>query len=277
MIYHTRRPRPPLDGAVAALWYFASPPRPFALERVLPTGAAQIVVNLAEDRTRLYSADRPGVCHMLPGAVVSGISTRFEIIDTAEQEHVVGASLRPGGTVGFFPEPAHHLGPGDVPLEALWGVEQSQHLREALLAAATPEATLDVLEQALRARWRERRPHRAVAFAVDAFSRHPHLARVGQVADAAGLSAKRFTERFKAEIGLTPKQFCRVVRFQRAVTRAHAGGAVDWAALAVTCGYFDQAHFIHDFRAFSGVTPAGYRNGRTEFQNHVAFLQSPPA
>ena len=48
----------------------------------------------------------------------------------------------------------------------------------------------------------------------------------------------------------------------------------DWAGLALACGYFDQAHLIHDFRAFSGLTPTAYEARRTAFQNHVTFLQS---
>ena len=65
-----------------------------------------------------------------------------------------------------------------------------------------------------------------------------------------------------------------MLRFQRALTRAHAAVEVDWTGVALDAGYCDQAHFIHDFRAFSGLTPTGYRAGRTEFQNHVTFLQS---
>lgn len=83
------------------------------------------------------------------------------------------------------------------------------------------------------------------------------------------------TSRCTRAVGLTPKQYCRVRRFQQSVTAAHAAREVDWAELAVSCGYYDQAHFIHDFRAFSGLTPGAYRDVRTAFQNHVTFLQSP--
>ncbi len=53
------------------------------------------------------------------------------------------------------------------------------------------------------------------------------------------------------------------------------GSAGNQARPALTSSYYDQAHFIHDFRGFSGLTPGAYRDGRTAFQNHVTFLQSP--
>ena len=97
---------------------------------------------------------------------------------------------------------------------------------------------------------------------------------VAAVTDAIGLSAKRFIERFKIEVGMTPKRYCRIRRFQRAVTMASRGCHVEWTQVALDCGYFDQAHFIHDFRSFAGLTPTAYQSARTSFQNHVKFLQS---
>ena len=273
VIYLNRRPAPPLDASVSAVWYFKSAPRPFGFERVLPKGRAQLVVNLKEDRTRTYT--ERGACIVAPGAVVSGLGPQFEIIDTDEQEHVVGVVFKPGGTAGFFRDSAYAMRGRDVPLEALWGVAGTALLREALLEAATPEAALDVLEQALRQARHGRETHPAVAFALARFDRQPEVARVGAVTDTIGMSAKRFIERFKAEVGLTPKQYCRLQRFQRAVTAAHADADLDWSDVALACGYFDQAHFIHDFREFSGLTPGAYRSGRTVFPNHVTFLQSP--
>lgn len=273
MIYVSRRPAPPLDASVSAVWYFKSAPRPFGFERVLPKGRAQLVVNLKDDRTRSY--DERGGCIEAPGAVVSGLGPQFEIIDTDEQEHVVGVVFRPGGTTGFFRDSAYAMRGRDVPLEALWGVAGTALLREALLEAASPEAALDVLEHALRQARHGRETHPAVAFALARFDRQPEVTRVSAVTDAVGMSAKRFIERFKAEVGLTPKQYCRLQRFQRAVSAAHADVELDWSDVALACGYFDQAHFIHDFRAFSGLTPGAYRSGRTAFPNHVTFLQSP--
>ena len=114
----------------------------------------------------------------------------------------------------------------------------------------------------------------AATFSCDAVDRDQVVALFDAVTDKVGLSAKRFIERFKSDVGLTPKRYCRIRRFQRAVTLVHQGSEIDWAAVALDCGYFDQAHFIHDFKSFAGLTPTSYQAARTSFQNHVKFLQS---
>ena len=112
MLYLTRRPAAPLDQAIGQVWYCRNTPGPRTLERVLPNGGAQLVVNLLEDQTRTYTLGRAGrpECHATSGSILSGVATRYQIIDTAEQEHVVGVTFRPGGTLPFFrgagPSPA---------------------------------------------------------------------------------------------------------------------------------------------------------------------------
>ena len=274
MTFSHRVPRPPLDAFIESIWLYRSDPRPHALERVLPTGAAQLIVNLKEDQTRLYDPKRPGRCVVTAGTVLVGVQSRYQVIDTSEQEFVAGVAFRPAGTVPFICVPAHETRDADVPLEALWGRRRTAALRERLLESDGPDAALDALETALLEVWTPPGLHPAVTFALTAFERAPLTRSVAAVTDAIGLSAKRFIERFKREVGMTPKRYCRIRRFQRAVAQANQESAVDWPQVALDCGYFDQAHFIHDFRSFAGITPTGYQAARTSFQNHVKFLQS---
>lgn len=277
MLFHQRAPRPPLDAFVESIWICRNDPAgpgPVSLQRILPTGAAQLIVNLKEDETRLYDPVAPQRCVTIDGTVLSGPYTRVQVIDTSEQEHVAGVAFRPGGTAPFLRFPAHETTDMDVPLEALWGRRATQALRECLLESRDADDALDVLEDALLAHVRTPGLHPAVAFALRSFDRIPAMASIAAVTDSVGMSAKRFIERFKVDVGMTPKRFCRVRRFQRAVTRAHQGRSIDWTGVALDCGYFDQAHFIHDFRSFAGMTPTQYYSAKTEFQNHVKFLQS---
>jgi len=275
MLYIDRVPAAPLDTFIAKIWFCESEPRPFALERVLPSGAAQLIVNLKEDCTRRYHP-KPGTGSITTccGTILTGVASRYAVIDTAEQEYVAGVCFRPGGTVPFFQTPAHEMRDADIPLELLWGRRRAANLREELLAARTPAAKLDTMERAMAEAWKSHPLDPAVAFALNVFDARPAAANVAAVTGRIGLSPKRFIERFKSAVGVAPKRYCRILRFQRALERAERGRPVDWTRIAVDCGYFDQAHFIHDFRSFAGITPTGYEAGRTQFRNHVNFLQS---
>ena len=274
MRYRHRVPKPPLDSFIESIWAYQNDPLPHALERILPTGAAQLIVNLKEDQTRLYDPECPHRSVATSGSVLSGVRSRFQVIDTSEQEYVAGVAFKAGGTVPFLRMPAHEASGRDVPLEALWGRRRTDILRERLLESASLDAKLDALEAVLLEMWRPRGLHPAITCALATFDRTPLTTSIGAVTNAIGLSAKRFIERFKDEVGMTPKRYCRIRLFQRALAAVNSGAPVEWTRVALDCGYFDQAHFIHDFRMFAGLTPTAYQSARTAFQNHVKFLQS---
>lgn len=116
---------------------------------------------------------------------------------------------------------------------------------------------------------RQLTPHPAVAFALREFHAVPHAQTVAEVTDRIGLSPRRFISVFTGAVGLSPKTYCRVQRFQAALCAISRGERVVWTDVAASCGYYDQAHFIHDFRAFSGLTPSAYLARRGEHPNHV--------
>jgi AraC-like DNA-binding protein len=233
------------------MWFGEDYIVPHALERVLPTGEMSMIINLYEDRTRVYDSQNHGKCKTYNGAIVVGAYSQFTVIDTAEQRSTVGAVFKPGGASPFFRLPASELQDTDVSLETLWGAE-ARFLREQLLEAKTPEAKFAAFERALLNRMT--------------------AAPISTVTDQIGLSERRFIQLFAQQVGLTPKLYCRVQRFQRVLRHiARSRECIDWTDIALTCGYFDQAHFIHDFRAFSGINPSSYVANKTQFQNHVAL------
>jgi AraC-like DNA-binding protein len=273
MLHRIGLPCPRLADFVDFYWLYEDPPpRPHTLERLLPTGTMGLIVNLVEDEARFYDEERPGHVTRMRGAVVSGAYAGTFVIDTAAQRAVAGVQFKPGGAFPFFGGPANEFRECHAGLDDVWGA-RAYELRERLLAAPTPEAKFAVFETMLLARLgpNERR-HRAVAFALDEFRTSPHILTVGGVTEAVGLSQRRFIERFTEEVGLPPKLYCRIQRFQAVLKNIHAGHAPVWADIALGGGYYDQAHFIRDFKTFSGFTPTEYLARANAHLNHVPLV-----
>jgi methylphosphotriester-DNA--protein-cysteine methyltransferase len=88
---------------------------------------------------------------------------------------------------------------------------------------------------------------------------------IGDLNVAAGVSSTHLAQWFKELIGITPKRLARTYRFAATVFAIDPAGPIDWADLAGGAGYFDQAHFGHEFRAFTGLTPTRYVEVRRRF------------
>lgn len=245
---------------------------PYARERVLPNGLMQVVFNLRENCLHVYDHFNRSRPHEFPGALICGACAHASVIDTAQQAALIGVAFQPGGAFPFLPVPMGELQNAHAPLEVFWGAFAAE-LRDRLREAATAQAQFQMLEQALlRQIVRPLARHPAVDFALRAFHGMPIPRRIADVTEQIGLCSRQFSQVFRSEVGMTPKQFYRVQRFQYALRRLEPGPPDVWADLALTCGYCDQAHFINDFREFSGLTPTAYLLQRAAPGNHVPLL-----
>lgn len=269
MIFATHIPRPPLNQVVELLWFHEGYNAGHHLERVLPDGSMELIINLRDDTRHVFDdvSHRPRSAYRR--SWLSGPHSKFIVIDNVPDASMIGVHLKPGGARAFFGLPLSELRNCVVELEALWNCE-ALSLRDHLLEAPTPLAKFRILEHALFARWRGLAAgHRVLPYALGSFTREPSGPTVGQVSSTVGLSRRRFIEVFTAEVGMTPKIFCRVRRFQRALHEIERRGRMPWSDLAIECGYYDQAHFIHDFKEFSGLTPGEYLAVKPEHPNFI--------
>jgi AraC-like DNA-binding protein len=254
----TYTPCRPLSDFVESLWLHQGYHASDARERVLPTGALELVFDL--------NSNADG------GALISGARSTSFIIETHRATSVMGVDFAPGGAHPFFTAPVGEFRDALVPLGAVWG-HQAVDLRERLAEAPTADQKFRILETALLDRaTRPLERHPAVSTALVEFLRKPHASSIGAMARQVGLSPRRFIQIFRDEVGLPPKLFCRVRRFQRVLALTERREKVDWANVAVFCGYADQAHLIRDFREFSGLIPTAYLAGRGGNPNHVPVV-----
>jgi AraC-like DNA-binding protein len=272
MLYSTYKPSPPLSEFVELFWLYEGYTQTHAKERIMPDGSMQVVVNLLEDEFKMYDPRNPERCERFPGALFAGPRSGFAVIDTAAQASLVGIHFKPGGASRFVNMPLSELQDVNVSLDDLWG-RDGRDVRNRILEATTPEAKLKMLEQCLLEQVaKPLRRHPAVQGALRFIRAQVSNLSVSGLADDIGISRRHFINVFSEEIGLTPKLFCRIHRFQRVLHVVHGNTNVDWADIALSSGYFDQAHFNHDFRTFTGINPSTYLKHRTEHLNHVPLL-----
>ena len=268
-VTHKYRPPPPFDAWIQYLWYAEGGPQAYRRQSVLPSGIAVLAINLADDRLRIYTGPEYAERRTLPGIALSGPTTCAFAID-AHLPRMLGVQFRAGGAHAFLGPVISELRDAHVALEDLWGA-RARELHGRLADARSIEAKFRVLFGALVNARAGLPSHPAVGLALARFREAPLETRVRSVAAEAQLNSRRFIELFVSEVGLTPKRYLRVVRFQRVLRQIHGAPRIDWSGVAYACGYSDQSHFIREFKEFSGLTPSQYRERATAGRNHAAL------
>ncbi|UTY57592.1 helix-turn-helix domain-containing protein [Massilia sp. erpn] len=269
MLYREYPPHPALRPYIACLWAAearAAGPAPH-WHRVLPDNCVDI---LWQDQGA--------------PAFAVGMMSSFIEVPSAGRVRTVAVRFRPGAARHFLGLPLAGLSDQRADLDLLWGRAEADRLQDALWAdELSHQQRLHVIEQALlkRARLLAGKVEAAslARAAVAAIETTHGLLRVDALAERFGVSRQHLAAQFRDQVGLPPKLFARICRFRRAtaVLSQHAAGtagaagtdaragagttaataalSIDWAALALDCGYFDQSHLIHDFQEFAGHTP----------------------
>lgn len=264
----THIPPPPLSHYIEMFWYWADFHPPHPRERILPGGAMELLFHLSDEPLRITYPDDQ--IHSFRAPIIAGNRSEHFLVETLHPVTILAVWFKPGGGLPFFGASAGDMHNLHVPLDLLW--QQAAHdLYEQVHAARTPAECFRLLETALCARLTHTADHhRAVTYALSALT---HGQTVAQTIDQIGISARRFIQVFHEQVGLTPKLYARVHRFQRALRLITCGDpTASWVDIALAAGYYDQAHFIHDFQALAGITPTEYHPQSKEHRSNLAVL-----
>lgn len=257
MLYLSYRPGPPLNDFIDYFWLIQGGQMP-RLEKILPCGTTELVVNLKDNAIDIHDPEQPEQYRRFSGAVFSGTYSRSFICNALQHESIMGVHFKAGGAFPFLKTNASEIANTHAGLDDLWG-SPGLELQERLCTAVTSRQRFRIMESVLRDRLHYDSARQVqMKFALNKFVIGGNGVLVRGVARELGLSQRRLIQLFSSQVGLTPKAFCRIARFQRARVLAEKLETPDWAQLALACGYFDQSHLIHDFREFSGSTPRTY-------------------
>ncbi|MFD7155233.1 helix-turn-helix domain-containing protein [Kribbella sp. NPDC059898] len=262
MEYVSRVPRPPLDGLIDDLYYLEGTP-PYARLILPPMPGALLIVNLGAPFRIRAGADLE-TSEYADGCVITTPTRAFEFGYPAETRSV-GVHLKAWGLAPFLPMPAAELCDRPVTLEQIWGRPAVAELRDRLSTAYEPHEMLTLLEEELMRRLCETAGLGLVRHMSSLIATAGGAVAIGDLSSAAGVSSTHLAQRFKELVGVTPKRLARTYRFATTVLAIDPAVPIDWGEVAGGAGYFDQAHFGHEFREFTGLTPTRYVEVRQRF------------
>jgi AraC-like DNA-binding protein len=245
---------------------FTQPPcaalRPFVKRFFVIECAAELRDSHLPDTGLVAAFPFRGECRLddgtkAPRAGLTGLWDRRRHHTHSRDNAIVLAAFGPAGAAAFFRESLDEFANATAPLEnVIGGAPALALLDEQLGAAPSPAARIRLVEDFLLARLRARAPDALVAAAVEWIERAPPEARIEQLVRHIGLSQSALERRFRRVVGVSPKRFASLVRIGK-IVRLRATGA-SLTSIAHAAGYFDQPHFIHDFKRVTGVAPESY-------------------
>lgn len=268
MVYEIHIPAPPLSQFVEFFFYYEGYQAAHTMEKLLPDGSVDLLIDLTETPKKLFQSEEGHSFTTLKRSWISGMKTDYILIDAAVSQ-MIGVHFRPGGCYPFVDFPMEELNNLTIELDTIWGRE-IHILREALLCQPTAEIKFAFLENFLLQKGKNRMEnHLLVHYSVGQLLQAPQQWTIRRLSEKTGVSSKHLISLFKKYVGLSPKLFSRVQKFQQVIRLIADHRKVDWAQLAYECGYFDQAHFIREFRDFSGINPVSYLEKRGPYRNYL--------
>lgn len=253
--WYVERPPPPLLAhLVASLWEMRIPSVGEQRVRILPNGCIDIVI-YASDTS--HGEGPAGIVAPPHRSFVVGSTLRSFIVRSAGSRHVIGASLLPAGVEPLLGMPARIIGDRIALLDDVIG-SRAAEIEERVLSA--PDHALVRLGDALVRLGRSRELHAVTARAIHWVRHAGGQKRIDALANETNLSTRQLERVFREHVGLGPKTYSRLVRFDRAARGIASRGTTAWTHFALTHGYTDQAHFVNEFKEFAGVTPAQFES-----------------
>jgi AraC-like DNA-binding protein len=245
--YREIAPSPQLSTFIHSFWILEHDGQGAAAQRVVPDGHSELILNWGQP----FEAFEAGHWRGQPRCFLAGQIDGPLLFRPAGPARMLGIGFHPHGAGNVFPQPMHELSGRFTPVEDL-SVALSRNLNRAL---ESPDPVAAIEAALLSAANASRGTDLLIAEVVRRIILANGATDLAALAQELGLSLRQLERRFLAAVGLGPKLFCRIQRFNN-VFGVMGQPSCNWVETAVACGYYDQAHLIRDCKDLSGATPA---------------------
>ena len=249
MVYQEFKPDKHLMKYVECYWYASSDKPPFReKENLIPDGTIELMFNFGED----YAQVMNGRNQVVKGSHIIGIRKHSLLISQTGKQHFFCIRFKPGGTYPFFRLPVHLFANAFYSLQELLGNELKE-LEEQLFEAKNNTIRVNITNQYLLKKLDANNYNYAlVEHCIPSLISTGHI---HTVAKRINTGYKTLERKFQAVIGLSPSELLKINRFNRAVLAMYSCRYTSLTGIAHACGYYDQSHFIREFKQLTDFTP----------------------
>ncbi len=257
MDYQTFAPHPDLDALVKCHWTLEVPgdieaPR----QRIIPDGCIEMCFILGDDVKRFTS----GNAYIIqPRAMVFGQITKPYYVQPTGYVNTFAVRFYPYGFAHFITQPIHALADKETPLSALFEKDAARELEEKIIRASSTSSRIEAVENFLLEKLTDQSTvENIVRSTIDALAQTKGSASIHSLLKDDPSKRRKLERRFSTQVGISPKQLGKIMRLQAALKMMLDKPGKSLTRVAYENAYYDQAHFIKDFKEFTGVNPKNY-------------------
>src|SRR5687767_8865607 len=272
MIFELHVPAFPLNQFIEHFFYYEGLSPAHNKERFFPDGNTEIIFDLSENTQYIYDNESLREIQACRHAWVSGVRTRSITIPSGNGSRMLVVAFKRGKAHPFYPLPMSEITDQVLSADLIFG-RKILNLREQLLAAASIQQMFLLVEKFLLRLAHKTIPTEinlnCIEYALLQIVHQPNMSSFQQLLDQIGYSQKHFIDLFKKQVGVAPKQYLKIMRFQKSILKIENDDSIRWSKIALESGFYDQAHFINEFKSFSGFTPNEYVKRKTDSINYI--------
>jgi AraC-like DNA-binding protein len=255
MFYSVYKPSEALSSFISFYWILEmdSSLAFSAKQRIIPNGCVELIFHFGDRLNTIFPDQKP---EKQPQSLISGQSTKFYDVEQSGKTGMLSILFKPHGARMFFDLPISEITNQNVDLNLL-GRQFAPELTEKIALACNHETRITIIEDYLISKLTEQHLYNSqrLARTIEVINRYKGLVGVAELASIACLSHKQYDRIFYDFVGLHPKEFLKIVRLQYVFHHHKHKQNESLTGLAYACGYYDQAHFVNDFKSLTGLTP----------------------
>lgn len=250
------QPSPLLAPYVKNYWAMEGyqPPGHCHIQRIVPNGFAEMTIYF--DDLPVY---KPDAQKLKSNLLLSGLTDGFYDILVTGKLQMLSVVFKPQGTKLFFGIPVSEFTNQNVPAEYIFK-NRAKELIDLLSGTHGIKQKVSIIEKFLISLLVKHNEYglARITCAIQLINTRKGILRLEELASKTCLSKKQFERSFTDYVGITPKKFLRIVRFQNSLYTLQTKAARDMTSLAYECGYYDQSHLIYEFKLLTGLTPVQF-------------------